>query len=68
MAGVLASLWLTVAGIQYLGAHQRMLVITGGEPWLEAIALLDLTPLYVVLVLATILYALLRHFRSGGGT
>ena len=62
---LLAAGWLITGAIQYLGAHQRMLILTGKEPWLEELALLDLTAVYVLLLAGTLVCFVLRIMRSG---
>lgn len=63
---VLAVAWLLTGAVQYIGAHQRMLLLTGRRPWLEALALVDLSGVYVILVVATVLCLVLRAMRSRG--
>lgn len=60
----LAAAWIVLPAVQYLAAHQRMLIITGQPAPLERIALWDLTPLYGVLVVVTILHVALRMLRN----
>ncbi len=57
VAVLLAVLWLAIPGIQYAGALQRTAVTLGrAEP--GSLASLDLTPWYVLLLGATLLYAI----------
>lgn len=56
---LLAALWLILPCVQYVGAVQR----TPPLPQAEApppLAAIDLTPWYVLLVGATVIYAILR--------
>lgn len=54
---LLAALWLLLPAIQYAGTLSRSPVHRGDPSPAPALAVLDLTPLYVVLVAATAAWA-----------
>lgn len=61
--------WVVVPVVQYAGTLERTGLALGEQPWLPAMALLDLTPVYVVLLVATLAVAALRvvNARETGG-
>lgn len=61
---LLASGWIIVCAVQYVGADQRMRLILGEPVPLPGLALVDLTVLYVLLLVGTVIYATLRALRG----
>lgn len=59
----LAFAWVLVPLVQYLGADQRMRLITTGAAPMQWLAFLDMTVAYVLLVVATVIYAVVRAMR-----
>jgi len=57
----LVGLWLLVPAAQYLGTLQRTSLMLTGQAMIPSLALMDLTPAYVVLLAATIAYGLLTR-------
>ena len=55
--------WLTVPAIQYIGADQRMRLITEGEAPLAGLALTDFTVAYLLLLISTLGVAALDTLR-----
>lgn len=60
---VLALGWLLLPAMQYFGTYQRTLLQVEGRAPMEALAALDLTLGYIVLFIATAVYAALRVIR-----
>ncbi|HXG23096.1 MAG TPA: hypothetical protein VNJ09_00970 [Chthonomonadales bacterium] len=59
IACILSVGWLCLPAIQYLGSYQRVEVQTSGSVAFSALATLDLTPYYVVLLVVTLLFGVL---------
>lgn len=62
--------WILMSAVQYIGTLQRTQLAVGEEPSIPVLVQLDLTPVYVVLLVGTIVVATLRAVRGGrtGGT
>jgi hypothetical protein len=58
--------WVLVPLVQYVCADQRMRLITTGAAPFEWLAMVDLTVAYVLLVAATVVYAVVRAMRRSG--
>lgn len=59
----LAFAWLLLGAATYLAAHQRMLLITGKDPWWPSLVAMDFTVAYLLLLVATVVFALLKWMR-----
>lgn len=59
----LAGAWLLVPALQYFGTLQRTSLVTTGSAPVASLTGLDLTPLYSVLLVVTILRAALTAMR-----
>jgi hypothetical protein len=59
----LAAAWLLVPALQYAGTLQRTALVTRGVAPAEALAGLDLTAVYALLLVVTILRAALTAMR-----
>ncbi|HSV75243.1 MAG TPA: hypothetical protein VLH79_15920 [Chthonomonadales bacterium] len=64
IACLLAAGWLAVPALQYLGTLQRTNLLLHGDTALPALAEIDLSPLYVLLLLGSIAYAVLARPAS----
>lgn len=60
VACILSVGWLCLPAVQYVGSYQRVEVQTSGSVAFPALATLDLTPYYVVLLVVTLLFGALR--------
>lgn len=59
-ACILSVGWLCLPAIQYFGSYLRVEAQTSGSVAFPALAALDLTPYYVVLLAVTLLFGALR--------
>lgn len=59
----LAAAWMLVPALQYAGTLERTALVTTGAVPMEALAGLDLTPVYAILLVATILRAALTAMK-----
>ena len=59
-AFTLASLWILLPAVQYIGSIRRTEVAVARETPHDSLSRLDLTPWYIILVGLTLVYALLR--------
>ncbi|MCC6730501.1 MAG: hypothetical protein IT208_14290 [Chthonomonadales bacterium] len=66
-APLVALLWLFVPSVQYVAAFVRARWLLSPTGDLPRAALMDLTPLYVVLLVVTLLTAALRALRATPG-
>jgi len=62
--GILVVGWVLVPALQYFASHQRMLLIMQRHAPFEWLALLDLTPVYALLLASTVLCFVLRILRD----
>ncbi len=60
---ILSIAWLAVPAVQYLGTLQRTEAKFGREPAYPQLVELDLLPVYVILLIVTLLYAALTSPR-----
>jgi len=63
VANALIAGWITIPALQYIAADQRMRLITTGHAPLEGLVLVDLTPVYGLLLAATVVHVTLRWLR-----
>jgi len=63
-ACILSCGWLFLPALQYLGSYQRVEVQTGGQVSFPAIAILDLTPHYVILLMGTLLCGTMQRLAA----
>lgn len=66
-APLVALLWLLVPSVQYVAAFVRARWLLSPTGDLPRAALVDLTPVYVVLLVVTLLTAALRALRAAPG-